>query len=184
MALRGAAALLSVAIIRTPQTGRTGKRRPSRPAARATAPPDLARAASIRPCSFGRRGASGLRNRDGGKRRQRAAVFLHVVNRMLHLSRHVNIQKCRRAVVYQANVAWIFSLLSPRRVHHAVIEDVRQGAAECRGHRLDVADAAVRKFSSARNFVVVDIDVLQKGIVALVLRREYLARNFRGRSFL
>jgi len=102
---------------------------------------------------------------------------------MFHAVGGVEVEEGCGAVVLEANLAGVF-LLAPGWIDEAVVENVGERAAHGFGHGLHDGDAAVRRFSAAGDFVVVNVDLLDKAVIALVFGFEDLLGDGRGSSFL
>lgn len=93
---------------------------------------------------------------------------------MFHVVGCVEVEKCcGSGVVLQTDLAGVFRS-APCWVEQAVIENVREGAAHCLGHCAEKSDTGIGRFAAAGNFVVVNGDLLDKAVIALVLGSEDL----------
>src|SRR5262249_6920118 len=100
---------------------------------------------------------------------------------MLHLSGGIEVQERDVAIVLKADLTRV-RFLAPLGINHSVVKNVRELAAESVGHGLYATDARVRGFPTSRNLVVVEVDVLHEGIVALVVGSEDLPSDRRSRG--
>src|SRR5712692_190163 len=125
------------------------------------------------------RASHDLRNGYGSQCCKGAGIWLEVVDGMLHLARDVEVEKRGAAVFLQADLTGIGASAPPLRIDHTVVKNVRKFAAKSVGEHFDTSDAVVGRPAAAGDVVVVEVDVLNEGIVALVVGGEDLLRDGR-----